>query len=53
MVELKTDQIKFRNVIMEIAKYLQSPEAIVITGMRRTGKTTILNYFYQQIESEN
>ena len=21
--------------------------------MRRTGKTTILNYFYQQIESEN
>ncbi len=53
MVELKTDQIKFRNVITEIVKYLQSPEAIVITGMRRTGKTTILNYFYQQIESEN
>lgn len=37
----------------EIEKYLPSPEAIVITGMRRTGKTTILNYFFQKIESGN
>lgn len=37
----------------EIEKYLPSPEAIVITGMRRTGKTTILNYFFYQIDSEN
>ena len=51
MVEFTANQIKFRNVMTEIANYLQSPEAIVITGMRRTGKTTILNYFFQQIES--
>lgn len=37
----------------EIEKYLKSPEAIVITGMRRTGKTTILNYFFNRIDSKN
>jgi len=53
MVKFMMDQIKFRNVMTEIEKYLSSPESIVITGMRRTGKTTILNYFYHRIDSEN
>jgi len=39
--------------MIEIEKYLKSPEALVITGMRRTGKTTILNYFFNRIDSKN
>jgi predicted AAA+ superfamily ATPase len=53
MVNISPDQIKFRAIMPEIEKYLSSPEAIVITGMRRTGKTTILNYFYYRIDTEN
>lgn len=53
MVNFPVSQIKFRDIMTEIEKYLKSPEAIVITGMRRTGKTTILNYFFHQIDSEN
>jgi len=53
MVNLENNRIKSRNVMAEIEKYLPSPEAIVITGMRRTGKTTILEYFFHQTESEN
>ena len=37
----------------EIEKYLLSPEAIVLTGMRRTGKTTVLNYFYHRLQTDN
>ncbi len=32
---------------------MDSPEAIVITGMRRTGKTTVLNHFFDKIDSKN
>jgi predicted AAA+ superfamily ATPase len=42
-----------RDIYAEIAPVLPSPEAIVITGMRRVGKTTLLKYIYDQIDSTN
>ncbi len=45
--------IKPRLIFDQIKRYLESPEAIVITGMRRTGKTALLNLIYHQIDSEN
>ena len=45
--------IKPRLIFKEIEPYFDSPEAIVITGMRRTGKTTLLNSIYQRIKSKN
>jgi len=45
--------IKPRNIFDEIKPYFYVPEAIVITGMRRTGKTTLLNWICEQIESKN
>jgi hypothetical protein len=42
-----------RAVFDEIKIYLDSTEAVVITGMRRTGKTTLLNLIQKQIDSEN
>ncbi len=45
--------IKPRFLLEAIKPYVDSPEAIIITGMRRTGKTTLLNSIYQQIDSSN
>ena len=45
--------IKPRKIFDDIKPYFYVPEAIVITGMRRTGKTTLLNWIYEQIESKN
>jgi predicted AAA+ superfamily ATPase len=45
--------IKPRLILKKIELYFDSPEAIIITGMRRTGKTTILNFIYEQIGSRN
>ncbi len=42
-----------RDVLKEINPYLQSPEAVILTGMRRTGKTTILNFIQEQVASKN
>ena len=42
-----------RALYKKIAPLLTSPEAIIITGMRRVGKTTLLNYIFKQIESNN
>ena len=42
-----------RDVYAEIEPVMTSPEAIVITGMRRVGKTTLLKYIHDQIESTN
>ena len=42
-----------RKIFNKITPYLNAPEAIIITGMRRTGKTTVLNYFFDQIDSKN
>src|SRR4030042_6969232 len=45
--------IKPRLILDQVKSYYSSPEAIIITGMRRTGKTTLLNLIYDQIESPN
>jgi predicted AAA+ superfamily ATPase len=45
--------IKLRLLLDHIKPYYDSPEAIIITGMRRTGKTTLLNLIFSQIESDN
>lgn len=45
--------IKPRLIYDKIKPFFDSPEAIVITGMRRTGKTTLLNFMFDQIETKN
>ena len=42
-----------RELIKKIIPLLDSPEAIIITGMRRVGKTTLLKDIFQRIESDN
>lgn len=42
-----------RKLFGELEKYLASKQAIVVTGMRRVGKTTLLRYFFEKIESKN
>ena len=42
-----------RQIYKKIKPFLGSKETIVITGMRRVGKTTLLKYIFQQIKSEN
>lgn len=45
--------IKPRLIFDKIKPYFDSPEAIIITGMRRTGKTTVLNFIFDQIATKN
>jgi predicted AAA+ superfamily ATPase len=45
--------MKPRHIYTEIEKYLDSPEAIIVTGMRRTGKTTLLRFISRRVESKN
>lgn len=42
-----------REILKEIEKYFHSKEAIIITGMRRTGKTTLLKIIFEKIDSKN
>lgn len=42
-----------RELYRNIKPYLFSKEAIVITGMRRVGKTTLLHFIYGQVKSQN
>lgn len=42
-----------RDLYSEMKPYLRSREALVITGMRRTGKTTLLHSIYDEVESGN
>jgi predicted AAA+ superfamily ATPase len=45
--------IKERLVLKEIEKYMDSPEAIILTGMRQTGKTTLLRHICENNHSSN
>jgi predicted AAA+ superfamily ATPase len=42
-----------RKLYQTLKKYYDDPQAIVITGMRRVGKTTLLKKVYEEIPSEN
>lgn len=42
-----------RKLTKQLTRELSSPEIIVITGMRRTGKTTILHQLFNMIKSDN
>ncbi len=42
-----------RDLFSRIKEVINSPEAIVITGMRRVGKTTLLKRIFDEIKSEN
>ena len=42
-----------REIYPKIEKFIKQPEAIVITGMRRVGKTTLLKQIMEDIESDN
>lgn len=42
-----------REILKEIRKYIDSKEAIIITGMRRTGKTTLLKIIFEEVSSKN
>lgn len=42
-----------RNIYSQIEPVLHTPEAVVITGMRRVGKTTLLRYIQKEIQSGN
>ena len=45
--------MKPRFILEDIRPYFNSPEAIIVTGMRRTGKTTLLRLIYEQIDAPN
>jgi len=45
--------IKSRTLFKAIEPFMESPEAIIVSGMRRTGKTTLLRYFHDRIDSGN
>jgi len=42
-----------RKIFKKIEGFLDAPQAIVVTGLRRVGKSTLLRYFYDRIDSEN
>lgn len=42
-----------RQIHKKIRKYLELRQIIVITGMRRVGKTTLVKHLLKEIESEN
>lgn len=42
-----------RELYSNIKPFINAPEAIVVTGMRRTGKTTLLRYLSDSIVSAN
>jgi predicted AAA+ superfamily ATPase len=42
-----------RFVFNDIKKHLNTPEAVILTGMRRTGKTTLLNLIKDSLKIDN
>ena len=48
-----TSMIIEREIFSKIKPLISSPEAIIITGMRRVGKTTLLKYTFDKIDNPN
>ena len=42
-----------RLLYKQIKPHFDSSEAIIITGMRRTGKTSLLQFIYERVDSSN
>lgn len=42
-----------RKLMREVQKYLTSPEAVVVTGMRRVGKTTLMEQVQHVLRSQH
>src|SRR3989338_758095 len=42
-----------RKLYHKIKDYFTDPQAVIITGMRRTGKTTLLKKIFEEIPSDN
>jgi predicted AAA+ superfamily ATPase len=42
-----------RPIFDEVGRFVDAPEAIIVTGMRRTGKTTLLRFLYDRMEGRN
>ena len=42
-----------RKLLKPLEEQLRKPEIVVLTGMRRVGKTTLLNMVYKKIASDN
>jgi len=42
-----------RTLSSKLIKEIDTPEIVVLTGMRRTGKTTLMNQVFEQVESKN
>ncbi len=42
-----------RLLYKQIKPLVNSPEAIIVTGMRRVGKTSLLQFIYEKIDSSN
>ena len=42
-----------RDIYSKIKPVINSPEAVIVTGMRRTGKTTLLKYIFERIDSNS
>lgn len=42
-----------RKLLHPILERMKSPEAIVVTGMRRVGKTTLLRQVFDRVDSDN
>lgn len=42
-----------RIILPKLKKELKTPHAIVITGMRQVGKTTLLKHFFNLVNSNN
>lgn len=45
--------LRERALYSQIKPYFSSPEAIIITGMRRVGKTSLLQFIAEKIDSTN
>lgn len=42
-----------RKIYSELKQMLKYDEIIVLTGMRRVGKTTLLKKLYNEVDSDN
>src|SRR4030043_2037338 len=42
-----------RAIYSDIEKHLDTPEAVILTGMRRTGKTTLLTLIRDHLKTDN